>query len=151
MKIRPAVPADLPVIKEFNVRLALESENLRLDPATVLTGVAAVLNDRLKGVYFVAETPNGEVVGQLMITYEWSDWRNGNIWWIQSVYVRPDFRGRGIFKSLFQHIHKLARETPEVCTIRLYLEKHNESARQAYTKLGLTETAYAVMEIEISH
>src|SRR6266536_972943 len=98
LKIRRAHPADAPVIADFNIRLAEESEHLRLDRACVAAGVAAVLGDTRKGIYFLAEA-NGAVVGQLMITYEWSDWRNGNLWWIQSVYVQKEFRAQGVFKA----------------------------------------------------
>jgi GNAT superfamily N-acetyltransferase len=150
MKIRTAVPADAAVLADFNIRLAFETESLKLDPETVRQGVAAVLADAAKGSYFVAEMPGGEVGGQLMITYEWSDWRNGNIWWIQSVYVKHEFRGQGIFKALFDHLERRARETKGVCALRLYMDKHNQQARRAYQKLGLTETNYQVFEFEIS-
>ncbi|MDB6021215.1 MAG: N-acetyltransferase [Pedosphaera sp.] len=148
MKIRTAVPGDLKVIADFNIKLAQESESLKLDAQTVTAGVAAVLNDESKGIYFLAETA-GVVVGQLMITHEWSDWRNGDIWWIQSVYVNEAFRGNGVFKALFQHVETLARESGEVCALRLYMEKHNERARRAYQKLGMKETAYEVLEFAI--
>ena len=150
MKIRTAVPADAAVIADFNIRLAFETESLKLDPETVRQGVAALFADPAKGIYFVAEMPGGDVGGQLMITYEWSDWRNGNIWWIQSVYVKHEFRGQGIFKALFDHLERLARETKGVCSLRLYMEKHNQQARRAYQKLGMTETKYQVFEFEIS-
>jgi GNAT superfamily N-acetyltransferase len=116
-----------------------------LDLETVRRGVAALLKDPAKGIYFVAEHKS-RVVGQLCITYEWSDWRNGNFWWIQSVYVEQEFRGRGIFASLFEHVQKLARERTEVCGLRLYMEKDNERARGVYQKLGLKQTHYQVFE-----
>jgi hypothetical protein len=95
MHIRPAEARDAQVITEFNLALAEETESLRLDPATVAAGVAALLKDPSKGLYFLAEV-EGAVAGQVMITYEWSDWRNGNLWWLQSVYVKPQFRDRGV-------------------------------------------------------
>src|SRR5689334_19875616 len=98
MKIRKAISSDAPVITDFNLRLARESEALELDLGTVTQGVAALFKDPSKGIYFVAETSETGMVGQLMITYEWSDWRNGTIWWIQSVYVKDEFRGAGVFK-----------------------------------------------------
>lgn len=164
MKIRMAVLKDLEVIAEFNVNLARETEGLELDPETVRKGVEALLKDRAKGIYFVAETDEdptatnskfkvqssmssvGWVVGQLCITYEWSDWRNGNFWWVQSVYVNKEFRGRGIFAALFEHVQRLARERPGVCGLRLYMEKENEPARRAYQKLGMKQTHYQVFE-----
>ena len=120
IKIRQAAFSDAPVIADFNLRLAEESEGLRLDEATVQAGVAALLKDPTKGIYHVAEM-EGAVVGQVMITYEWSDWRNGNIWWIQSVYVKPDFRRAGVFRALFNHLRNLAQtrkdavQPPAVC------------------------------------
>jgi GNAT superfamily N-acetyltransferase len=146
MKIRPAVLSDAPTIAEFNLRLIRETETWTPDAATVKAGVLALLNDSGKGLYFVAESPAGEVIGQLMITHEWSDWRNGNIWWIQSVYVHADFRGQGIFQALFADVEERARAAREVCRLRLYVEKHNERARRAYLKLGMEETPYEVME-----
>lgn len=145
MKIRTAVAEDLAVITEFNIHVASESEGLALDPKTAIAGAEALLGDRSKGFYLVAEI-EGKIAGQLMITYEWSDWRNGNIWWIQSVYVKPEFRGGGVFQSLFQRVEKLARESGGVCSLRLYVEKHNERALRAYAKLGMTETAYKILE-----
>lgn len=148
MKIRQANPSDVEVIANFNIKLARESERLELIPKTVQAGVAALLADRTKGIYFVAETAEG-IVGMLMITYEWSDWRNANIWWLQSVYVKEESRGSGVFQSLFHHVEKLARESGEVWSIRLYMEKHNERARRAYQKLGMNEMDYEVMEYPI--
>ena len=89
-----------------------------------------------------------QLLGQLMITYEWSDWRNGNFWWIQSVYVAEEFRGRGIFRALFEHIHNLARERKDVCGVRLYMDMHNETARRTYERLGLKRTDYELFEID---
>lgn len=146
MKIRTAAADDIAVIADYNIKLALESEGLTLDSATVIAGVEALIGDASKGIYFVAEAARGVVIGQLLITYEWSDWRNANIWWIQSVYVAPEFRGSGVFQALFRHIEKIARDSCEVWSLRLYMEKHNERARRAYQKLGMKEMCYDVLE-----
>jgi GNAT superfamily N-acetyltransferase len=120
---------------------------LRLDPARVGAGVAALLQDASRGLYYVAEV-NGQVVGQVMITYEWSDWRNANIWWLQSVYVHPAFRRQGIFRALFAHVERLARKQPGICGLRLYMHADNTRARQSYLDLGMTHTKYEVFELE---
>jgi GNAT superfamily N-acetyltransferase len=127
------------------VDLANESENLVLDPARVKAGVEALLRDPAKGTYFVAEA-GGAVVGQLLITHEWSDWRNGDFWWLQSVYVRSDFRRRGVFQALFDHVLAGAKRQGDVAGIRLYVENHNDPALKAYHRLGLEETHYRVLE-----
>ena len=147
LKIRRASLADAPVIADFNIRLAEESEHLRLDRACVAAGVAAVLSDASKGIYFVAET-DGAVAGQLMITYEWSDWRNGNLWWIQSVYVKEEFRAQGVFKALFRHLENLARTSDDVAGLRLYMHADNERARKTYERLGMKNSNYEVFELD---
>jgi ribosomal protein S18 acetylase RimI-like enzyme len=148
MKIRKARPADAAVIAEFNTRLAWETENLKLDAPTIRRGVRAVLNDATKGIYFVAEK-DGAVVGQLLITYEWSDWRNGNFWWIQSVYVAAEHRKAGVFRSLFAQIQKLAQSRRDACGLRLYVEKNNQRAQRTYAKLGMTKTHYEMFETDL--
>ena len=125
--------------------MAKESENLALDPATVKCGVEALLRDPAKGTYFVAQAGH-EVVGQLLITHEWSDWRNGDFWWLQSVYVRSDFRRRGAFKALFDYVLASAKRQGDVAGIRLYVEKNNDPALETYYRLGLKETHYHVLE-----
>ncbi|HLE31711.1 MAG TPA: GNAT family N-acetyltransferase, partial [Bacteroidota bacterium] len=112
--IRPAAPADGPLIAKFNALMALETEHRTLDQKVLRLGVEAVLRDRSKGIYYVAEI-GGTVIGQLMITYEWSDWRNGTFWWIQSVYVLEEYRGKGVFKTLFQFIEREAKSRKDVC------------------------------------
>ena len=149
LHLRDASLADLEVIVEFNARLAHETEDRELDRAVLTGGVAALLRDATKGRYFVAEQA-GDVVGQVMVTYEWSDWRNGQFWWIQSVYVRADSRGAGVFKALFAHVSRLAQSQPEVCGLRLYVEEDNASARAVYARLGLRPTTYGVMERELT-
>ncbi len=105
-----------------------------------------MLKDPAKGVYYVAEV-NGVVAGQVMITYEWSDWRNGNIWWLQSVYVKPDCRRLGIFRALFKKLEDLARQREDVCGLRLYMHADNARARQSYERLGMKHTKYEVFEL----
>jgi ribosomal protein S18 acetylase RimI-like enzyme len=139
------VPGDADVLAQFNVALAKESENLLLDPARVKAGVAALLRDPAKGTYFVAEA-GGAVVGQLLITHEWSDWNNGDFWWLQSVYVRSDCRRRGVFQALFEHVLARAEGRRDVAAIRLYVEKNNEPALKAYARLELKETHYRILE-----
>lgn len=148
MKIRKARQTDCAIIADFNSRLAWETEKLRLDPQTIQRGVRAVLKDARKGTYFVAEY-EGEVVGQLLITYEWSDWRNGNFWWIQSVYVAAEHRHAGVFRALFAQIQKLAEKRRDVCGLRLYVEKNNDRAQRTYAKLGMTKTPYEVFETDL--
>lgn len=143
--LRQAVPADAAVIAEFNRRLAFESEDKPLDMAKLLPGVRAVLGDAARGVYFVAEL-DGEIVGQLLITTEWSDWRDGWFWWIQSVYVREDARRTGVFRLLYEHVAAQARARGDVIGLRLYVETENHRARQAYDRLGMSETGYLVLE-----
>ncbi len=145
LSLRRAGLADAPVIVEFNCLLALESEGKTLDPAVLTPGVAAGLADPRKSLYFVAED-GGRIVGQVMVTFEWSDWRNGWMWWIQSVYVRPEHRGRGVFRALFDHVHRTAVADPEVIGLRLYVEEANHRAQEIYQHLGLGRTGYFVLE-----
>jgi len=145
--IRPSTPADASVVAEFNALLALETEHLALDRARLRAGVEAVLGDASRGLYWLAMA-DGEVVGQLMITFEWSDWRNGFFWWIQSVYVRRDWRGRGVFRALYEHIHREAKSRDDVCGLRLYVEQQNQQAQQTYQRLGLRPTTYDCYEVD---
>ncbi|NBV20869.1 MAG: GNAT family N-acetyltransferase [Proteobacteria bacterium] len=145
--IRSAVVVDAAVIARFNRAMALETEGRKLSPPRVLRGVRALLADAAKGTYYVAEA-DGAVIGQLLITYEWSDWRNGNFWWIQSVYVTPEWRGRGVFKALHAHIEQLARKRKDVCGLRLYVDDHNTKAKEVYARLGLKATHYELWETD---
>ncbi len=147
--VRDAVPSDRPIIVEFNRLLAIETEHKVLDPAILDTGVARALAepDRLR--YGVAEVPgaNGpRIVGQTAITREWSDWRNGWIWWLQSVYIHADFRGQGVFKALYRHIYDEAMALSNVIGLRLYVENSNQRAQQAYQSLGMKPGGYSVLE-----
>lgn len=144
--IRRGLPGDEAVISEFNRRLAQETEGKHLDPETLRAGVQAALTDPNRGVYFVACNGQGEIVGQLMITLEWSDWRNGWRWWIQSVYVRADHRRQGVFRALFNHVVQEARRRSDVACLRLYVEQENQAAQKTYQRLGMSATGYLVLE-----
>lgn len=146
VSVRRAAGGDAATLAAFNAALAWESEHRRLDPATLAAGVGAVLADPAKGFYTVAER-GGEVVGQVLVTFEWSDWRAGWFWWVQSVYVRPDARRGGVFRGLFAHLHAAAAADPTVIGVRLYVERDNAAARQVYAALGLAETGYDVLEL----
>ena len=145
LTVRRAATPDLPTIVEFNRRLAKESEGKTLDPAVITAGVAAALADPAKGPYYLA-VDGGEIVGQMQITFEFSDWRNGWFWWIQGVYVRPESRRRGVFRALYDHVLEAARRDPDVIGVRLYVEKENHAAQQTYQRLGMEWTDYWVME-----
>jgi ribosomal protein S18 acetylase RimI-like enzyme len=145
LTIRRADPRDAAVVIDFNARLAEESEGKQLDRALLEPGVAAALADPHKVLYFLASDGN-EVIGQISVTYEWSDWRNGWFWWIQSVYVRPEHRQRGVFRALYQHVYELAKNDPTVIGLRLYVEQENHRAQATYQKMGMSETSYFVLE-----
>ncbi|MFO1007007.1 MAG: GNAT family N-acetyltransferase [Planctomycetaceae bacterium] len=145
MMIRPATLDDLPTLVEYNRRLAQETENITLSVELLTEGVRAALLDPSKGRYFVAEV-DGQVVGQLMHTHEWSDWRNGDIWWLQSVYVHSDYRQQGVFRQLVEHLRAEAQATPGVVGLRLYMEEHNDRAAATYDRLGIRNAGYVVRE-----
>ena len=149
IEIRPAVDADVETIAGFNIALCRETEERELDPVTVLEGVRRFVSEPARGRYFVALI-DGEVVGQTAHTFEWSDWRNGEIWWIQSVYVAPPHRGRGVFRALFARIKELGEADADCCGIRLYMERENSGARSSYERLGFRETGYEVFELLFS-
>lgn len=144
--IRRATPADADVIVRFNAAIAWETEHLRLDDAVLARGVRAGLADPHKGFYTVAELA-GEVVGQVLVTFEWSDWRNGWFWWVQSVYVREDARRAGVFRALFDHLRAAAVADPDVIGLRLYAERDNSRAHATYRALGMTEEPYLLFGI----
>ena len=145
--IRLARKDDAPIIAEFNGSMAAETEGIRLERTRLVKGVEALLADTNKGVYYVAEV-DGRVVGQLMITYEWSDWRNAIFWWIQSVYVHPEFRGKGVFRKIYRHVESRAKTVGDVCGMRLYVEKGNERAHKTYESLGMKKSHYDMMDID---
>jgi len=134
------------VLVKFNAALAWETEQKSLQTDVVTAGVRAVFVDSARGFYTVATNDAGEVVGQMMVTFEWSDWRNGWFWWIQSVYVRHDVRRQGVFRLLYREIEKQAAADPGVIGLRLYVEHENAHARATYAALGMTETSYGLME-----
>ena len=145
MKIRLAENGDAAALVEFNQAMALETEGKTLDSQTLQSGVKSVFEDEKKGFYVVAEE-NEKIVGGLMVTFEWSDWRNGWFWWIQSVYILPDARGRGIYRLLYDFVREAARAKENVCGFRLYVEKENTRAQKVYEKLGMEETYYLMYE-----
>ncbi len=148
--IRQAKPADADTIAEFNFAMARETENLDLNKKTALLGTQAILDRPEHGSYILAVSlhpdSKGEVAGCLMITTEWSDFRNGFFWWVQSVYVKPDFRRMGVYRALYDHTRAAAKAQPDVVGIRLYVERDNDGAREVYEKLGMGETAYRLYE-----
>jgi len=147
--VRNAAPGDGPVIADFNSRMAVETEGHALDPALIGPGVAALLDDAKKGRYWVA-VQDGQVIGQIMVTYEWSDWRNGMLWWIQSVYIAQEKRQQGVFSTLYRHVESLARSEKDVCGLRLYVENKNKRAQETYVALGMIRPGYQVMEIDFT-
>jgi GNAT superfamily N-acetyltransferase len=146
LTIRRGTPADVAVIVEFNRRLAEESEGKTLDVPVLTRGVTAALADPNKGPYFLAQDGD-EILGQMQITFEFSDWRNGWFWWIQGVYVRADARRRGVFRALYEHVVAAARAEPDVIGVRLYVEQENHAAQQTYLRLGMKWSTYRVMEL----
>jgi ribosomal protein S18 acetylase RimI-like enzyme len=149
ISIRQAEARDIPAIVSGNIAMALEAEHKHLDPPTVLRGVRAVFESPGRGCYFVAEVA-GKVVGQAMYTTEWSDWRAGDFWWFQSVYVLPEVRRVGVFRALYRHIEGLALADPGVCGLRLYVERDNTRAQQTYRQCGMQDAGYVVMEVDMS-
>ena len=147
ISVRQAIPADLDTVVEFNADLARESEGKTLDLERLRKGVVAVLDRDDRGFYLVAEAA-GRVVGQLLITTEWSDWRNGFFWWIQSVYVAPDYRRRGVYRVLEGHVRSLAKQRGDVCGLRLYVERDNRVAQQVYSNLNMRRSHYDLFEID---
>lgn len=146
MRIRPATTSDISDLVHFNQAMALETEGKHLDPSTLHAGVSGLMENPHYGFYLVAESRDNTIAGGLMITYEWSDWRNACFWWIQSVYVLPNFRQQGIYRSLYEHVRALAEKEKNICGFRLYVEKENLAAQQAYQKLGMTECDYQMFE-----
>jgi ribosomal protein S18 acetylase RimI-like enzyme len=144
MRIRLATPADAAVLIEFNAAMARETEGKDLLPDVIGAGVHSLLANAAAGFYVIAEAER--VLAALMITKEWSDWRNGSFWWIQSVYVRPEARRQGIYRRLYRHVQEMAAQDPKVCGFRLYVERENSAAQATYGALGMKETRYLVFE-----
>ena len=147
LRLRAARSTDIDTLVEFNQRLAMESEHRTLEPQRLVPGVRRLLADPSLGVYYVAENEE-RVVGQLMLTREWSDWRCGSFWWIQSVYVHRDYRRSGVFSALYQFVLAQARASGDVCGLRLYVETDNAGAQATYERQGMRMTGYRVMEID---
>ena len=145
MHIRKAVKEDISALIGFNEAMAFETEGKKLFTGTLRKGVEAVFDDPQKGFYLVAED-DGRAVGGLMVTFEWSDWRNAWFWWIQSVYVNPEYRGKRIYSQLYEHVKKEATLSGNVCGFRLYVEKENEHAQRVYERLGMEQTYYLMYE-----
>lgn len=149
VEVRLASPGDLDVLVNFSAAMAMETEGRRLDHDRLRCGVSAVLELPERGFYVVGEQheiASRPVIGQLLVTYEWSDWRNATFWWIQSVYVHPTRRRQGVYRRMHQHVVTMARARPDVCGIRLYVEEHNERAQQVYREVGLKPAGYLVFE-----
>ena len=145
MIIRKAKSSDIYQIVDFQLKMALESEQIELNKTTVEKGVTAVVFDSGKGQYYVAEV-SGNVVGSLLTTYEWSDWRNGTILWIQSVYILPEFRRKGVYRNLYSHIKEVVEQDTKLKGIRLYADKSNITAHKTYEKLGMSPDHYITFE-----
>jgi RimJ/RimL family protein N-acetyltransferase len=143
--IRRALPEDLDVLMDFQQKLAEETESVSLDRGTLARGLTALLQDESKGMYFVAEH-DGQPVGCCMITYEWSEWRNGTVWWLQSVYIIGSHRKRGVFREMFSTIMKRVKNDPELAGLRLYVDKRNANAMKVYESLGMNGEHYSVYE-----
>lgn len=158
LRVRPARAADLDLLAGWAAAMAWETERKRLDPATVRAGVEAGLADEARARYFVAmdealaagRETLGIPVGTLMLTREWSDWRNGEWWWIQSVYVDEAHRRRGVFAALYRHVEQLARAADGVVGLRLYVERGNAVAQATYRRLGMDDAGYLILEQEFA-
>lgn len=147
LRVRPAERADCARIVEFQLAMALETEGRRLDPERLRGGVEAVFEDPRRGRYLVAERGR-RVVGGLLLTLEWSDWRNGWFWWIQSVYTAPEARGQGVYRALHARVLEEARAAGDVCGLRLYVEEENHAAQRVYEALGMRRSTYRFYEVD---
>jgi GNAT superfamily N-acetyltransferase len=143
--VRMAVAADLDFMVACNRQMAAETEDLGLVEATLRQGIEYLLNHPDEGFYVVAEKHNTRI-GTLMVTYEWSDWRNGRFWWIQSVYVMPDQRRTGVYRAMHEFVRTLAQRDTQICGLRLYVERNNTVAQQTYQHIGMSETHYRIYE-----
>jgi ribosomal protein S18 acetylase RimI-like enzyme len=145
--VRAATPADAEFLVRGNAAMALETEGISLDLDRLRDGVHAVFEKPSRGVYYVAEA-GGRRAGMMMVTYEWSDWRNGDFWWIQSVYVEKEFRGQGVFTSLYRNVESLAQTNSGVVGLRLYVEHENGRAQATYERVGMAKTVYEMFEVD---
>lgn len=149
IKIRIAEEKDADAMIEFNQAMAFETEGKRLDPKKISAGVKAVFGDDRKGFYVVAENEDAEIIGGLMVSYEWSDWRNGWFWWIQSVYILPEGRGKGIYSRLYEFVKEEASKAGEVCGFRLYVDLENKHAQKVYESVGMFASNYLIFGEEV--
>jgi len=145
MIIRQALAQDAAELAEFNISMARETEDAELIPEVIRAGVEALIEHPERGFYLVVELDNG-IQASLMVTHEWSDWRNGMFWWIQSVYVRPEYRRQGLYRTLYERVKELAEQDESVCGFRLYVERDNRDAQQTYNAMGMRETEYKIFE-----
>lgn len=145
MQVRKATTKDIPSIVDFQLKMAAETEGIELNNSTVLKGVTAVVNDINKGQYYVTEI-NNRIIASLLTTYEWSDWRNGTILWIQSVYVLNEYRRKGVYRNMYSHIKQLVMDNPDLNGIRLYADKSNLTAHKTYQELGMSPDHYITFE-----
>ena len=148
--VRFAQQDDIPSIAKFNSAMALETEDVFLDNSIVRSGVEAVLNNAELGFYLIAEC-DGKQIGQLLITKEWSDWRNKYFWWIQSVYVQPEFRKQNVYRKLYQKVIEISKNAGNVCGIRLYVDRQNTTAQKVYAKLSMQKSNYLLFEVELTN
>ena len=149
ISIRSARPDDVSLMARWAEAMALETEQKQLDPKTVSRGVLTALQDPARGQYFMAQVA-GEPVGTLMLTYEWSDWRCAWWWWVQSVYVAPEHRRKGVYRALYGHVLVLAKARDDVCGLRLYVERENVEAQRTYELLGMLDAGYRMYEDDLS-
>ena len=149
ISVRAAKTHDVAQLVAFNMAMAAESEDKGLDAGILRNGIRAVLDDPTHGLYLVAQI-RGHSVGALMVTFEWSDWRNGRFWWIQSVFVSKGHRRQGVYRALHDHVRALAKGDQTSCGIRLYVERDNTGAQATYDAVGMRETAYRLFEEEWS-
>jgi len=145
IEVRPATPNDSKYIIDFQQKMALETENVQLDTAVLALGLKRLFEDPARGSYYVA-VDNAQVIGCMMITYEWSEWRCGNVLWIQSVYIVPSYRGKGVFKKMYEYIKGMITPGSGYTGIRLYVDKTNLAAQKVYEKLGMNGDHYQVYE-----
>lgn len=144
-EVRKASLHDKETIAHFQEEMALETESLTLNPVQIRAGIEAVFRDKFKGMYFVAEA-DGVIIASLLITFEWSDWRNAWVYWIQSVFVEKSFRRKGVYRKMYAHIKQLVAADKSVAGIRLYVDKTNTNAQETYTQLGMNGAHYQLFE-----
>ena len=145
IKIRKAIKSDIPAIVDFQQKMARETEGMELPSITIIEGVKAVFENENKGMYIVAES-GGETIASLMLTPEWSDWRNATMLWIQSVYVKPAFRKQGVFTKMYDFVKALVLESEDYMGLRLYVEKDNVTAQKVYDKMRMDGEHYKMFE-----